>query len=154
MAFVVERNRSITAPALAVGLVLGMLGIVGAGALSASAGIREFHHEGEEGEGGAGEEGGGEIPADALVWTVETTDLAYTDAPSSAPAGPAVIAIDNQVGVPHNVVFEGFEGERVLAEATGGTDFSSTEVPAGTYTYYCSVPGHRAAGMEGEITFE
>lgn len=152
MAFIVERNRSITAPALAVGLVLGMLGVAGAGALAASAGIREIHHG--EGEGEAEGGGGGEIPADALVWTTETTDLAYTQAPPSGTAGPVTIAIDNPTAIPHNVVFEGFEGDRVLAEATSGSDFSSAEVPADTYTYYCSIPGHREAGMEGEITFQ
>lgn len=153
MAFVVERNRSISGSALAVGLVLGLAGLVGAGSLAASAGIREIHHGEEEGEGEAGG-GGGEIPPDALVWTVETQNLEFTDAPATAPAGPVTIAIDNQVAIPHNVVFEDYEGDRVLAEATSGTDFSTAEVPPGTYVYYCSVPGHRPAGMEGDITFE
>jgi hypothetical protein len=26
------------------------------------------------------------------------------------------------------------------------------EAPAGTYTYYCAIPGHRAIGMEGTLT--
>ncbi len=150
-AFVVERNRNISAPALAVGLTLGLLGLVGAGALAASAGIRELH---EEGEGGEGEAVVTEVPAGALAWVVTGTELVYNEAPPSGTAGEVTLALDNQAGLPHNVVFEGFQGEQVLVDATSGVDAATLEVPAGTYTYYCSIPGHRAAGMEGEITFQ
>ena len=153
MAFVVERNRSISGSALAVGLVLGLAGLVGAGALAASAGIREIHHgEEEEGEGGGGAVT--EVPEGALLWTSETTDLEFTQAPDSATAGPVTIAIENEVAIPHNVAFEDFQGGQPLVEATSGIDAADYEIPAGTYIYFCSVPGHREAGMEGEITFE
>lgn len=36
----------------------------------------------------------------------------------------------------------------------GQTGSVSITAPAGTYTYYCSVPGHRAAGMEGTLIVE
>ncbi len=78
----------------------------------------------------------------------------YTAAPSSGTAGEVTIAIDNPTGVAHNVVFEGFQNDAVLAEAASGVDADTYEVPAGTYVYYCSIAGHRTAGMEGEITFE
>ena len=34
----------------------------------------------------------------------------------------------------------------------GGTKSFSATLKAGTYTYYCSVPGHRQAGMQGTLT--
>lgn len=151
MAFVVEKQRNIAAPAVAVGLTVGFLGVVGAGGVAASVGIREIHHE-EEGEGG--EEGGAvtEIPEGALVWGADSS-LAYTEAPTSGTAGEVTIALENVAGLAHNVVFEGFQGDAPIVESSGGIDVATVDVPAGDYTYYCSIPGHRAAGMEGQITF-
>lgn len=34
----------------------------------------------------------------------------------------------------------------------GGNGTASVNVPAGTYTYICTVPGHYAAGMKGTYT--
>ena len=35
---------------------------------------------------------------------------------------------------------------------SGGTKTLSLNLPAGTYTFYCSVPGHEQAGMKGTLT--
>ena len=37
---------------------------------------------------------------------------------------------------------------------SGDTETLTLNLPAGTYTFYCNVPGHRAAGMEGTLTVE
>lgn len=102
-------------------------------------------------------EGGGEAapPADFAsaqgVWVGD--GLAYTSAPTEIPSGEVVLGLEVVGGLPHNVHFEGFEGDRVLVDGPGeGTFASGVNVPPGTYTYYCSIPGHRAAGMEGEVT--
>ena len=162
------QRRSISGRALGMGLVLGFAGLVVAGAVAGAAGIRELEEDEEVagGEGGAGadDEAGGEevsagagaedVPEDAVVWESEE-GLAFTDAPETMPAGPTTIALVNASGIPHNVVFEGFEGDQPLVEVAGdGVDIGTVDIPAGTYTYYCSVPGHRPAGMEGEITVE
>ena len=34
----------------------------------------------------------------------------------------------------------------------GGTSQFQATFTAGNYTFYCSVPGHRAAGMQGKLT--
>jgi uncharacterized cupredoxin-like copper-binding protein len=34
----------------------------------------------------------------------------------------------------------------------GGTKSVSVNLKAGKYTFYCSVPGHRAGGMVGTLT--
>jgi plastocyanin len=80
-------------------------------------------------------------------------DIAYEDPPTEAPAGLLGITMDNQGNLVHNVVFEGVEGDRVIAEAPGGeTATGQVELSAGDYVFYCSIPGHRAAGMVGDLT--
>lgn len=133
--------------ALAVGLVIGMVGVTAAGAAGAAAGVRPVHEEEEE--AAAEEEGGeSEFPADALVFVA--VDIEFEEAPSTAEAGELTIALDNQGGAPHDVTIEE-EGDETVVEANGGETATGTiELEAGTYTYYCSVPGHRAT-MEGTL---
>ena len=66
-------------------------------------------------------------------------------------AGPHTVVLENQGAIVHNVVFEEL-GDAPVAEAEGGeTDSGNVTLDPGSYTYYCSIPGHRGAGMEGSL---
>lgn len=136
--------------ALGVGLVIGLVGVAAAGVAGATAGIRPVEHEEEEtAEAPEEEEEAAEFPEDALVFVA--VDIAYEEAPATAEAGELTIAIDNQGGVQHDVTIEE-AGDTTVADAAGGeTDSGTIELEPGTFTYYCSVPGHREAGMEGTL---
>jgi plastocyanin len=152
VASMVAARPRISSRALGVGLVLGFAGVIGAGAVAASAGMRELHEE-EAAAGGEGEgEAAAEVPEGALVWTAEGSSLEYSDVPATATAGEVQVAMVNDSGQVHNVTFEGVNGDQPVAEAPAGeTDVGSATLEAGTVAYYCSVPGHREAGMEGEL---
>lgn len=69
-----------------------------------------------------------------------------------APAGKISIVLTNESSVPHNVSIEG-NGVDVEGETfSGGERTLTVTLEPGTYTFYCSVPGHRQAGMEGTLT--
>jgi plastocyanin len=70
-----------------------------------------------------------------------------------APAGTVMIDFTNDSSNPHNVTIEGNGIEEVASDTvTGDSTSVSADLEAGTYTFYCSVDGHRAAGMEGTLT--
>lgn len=153
LAGVVSARPNIPPRALGVAMVIGMGGVVLAGALGASAGMREVHPAGEEsaaedGEGG-GEGGGGEIPEDALEFVA--VDIDFEDAPETAESGEVTVAIDNQGNLPHDVTFEEVGEEPVVEADAGETATDTVELEPGTYTYYCSVGTHRESGMEGTL---
>ncbi len=55
----------------------------------------------------------------------------------------------------HNLTIA--QGSKVLGATptfTGGKKSLTLTLAAGTYTFYCSVPGHRQAGMEGTLTVQ
>jgi uncharacterized cupredoxin-like copper-binding protein len=59
----------------------------------------------------------------------------------------------NMSPVEHNVTIA--QGSTVLGATPtvqGGSRSLSLKLKPGTYTFYCSVPGHRQAGMEGTLT--
>jgi uncharacterized cupredoxin-like copper-binding protein len=99
--------------------------------------------EGGEGDGEGGESG----PA---VWVA--IDIAYSEAPQEVPAGTVDVELDNQGAIEHNVVLEELDNQKILDAPGGGTDSGNVELEPGEYTYYCDVPGHREAGMEGSLT--
>lgn len=81
-------------------------------------------------------------------------DLAFTETEIDAPAGQDTIEFDNPSTVGHNVEIEDSSGEDVAETdtITDGETSTTADLQPGTYTFYCGVPGHREAGMEGTLT--
>ncbi|MBW3604435.1 MAG: cupredoxin domain-containing protein [Actinobacteria bacterium] len=98
--------------------------------------------------------GGGEAGGDGGAASAEfvAIDIAYEAAPDEVPAGPVAMTLVNNGSIEHNVVIEELDDRKVLDTAGGETDQAEVELEAGEYTYFCDVAGHRAAGMEGELT--
>ncbi len=86
--------------------------------------------------------------------TFVADDIVFTQAPSDVPAGQVTVELVNEGAIVHDVVIEEI-GDEVVATANGGeTATGQVELEPGTYTYYCSIAGHRSAGMEGTLTVQ
>ena len=115
--------------------------------------------EGEEATAGEGEGGGGAPPA-ATGRTLDLAAdpggaLAFDKQRAAVLAGQVTIDFTNDSAVPHNVTIA--QGARELGASktvTGAEDSLSINLPAGEYVFFCSVTGHRAAGMEGTLSGE
>lgn len=79
--------------------------------------------------------------------------LAFEEDSVEAEAGTVTLELTNQSSTPHDVVVEGDEGDIGGTDVvTDGTAEATVDLEPGEYTFYCSVPGHREAGMEGTLT--
>ncbi len=80
--------------------------------------------------------------------------LAYTTTSATAKAGEVTIDFKNPQSLTHDVAIESSSGEEVgkTELVADGSDSTTVDLKPGTYTFYCSVPGHREAGMEGTLT--
>lgn len=86
---------------------------------------------------------------DAAELTVEAGDMYFAPAGLEITAGePVNLTITNRGEVFHDLVVD--ELDLRLAVDPGDTTTAGLQVDqAGTYEFYCSVPGHAAAGMRG-----
>ncbi len=78
--------------------------------------------------------------------------LAYNTKQLSAKAGTVTITMTNMSPLEHNVTVA--EGTKVLGATPtfkGGSMKLTLKLKPGKYVFYCSVPGHRQAGMEGTL---
>lgn len=106
----------------------------------------------------AGEEEGGEAGAGSTL-EIEAgpdTGLAYTSDEETAEAGEVTIEFTNAQSLAHDVAIEGADGEQIgqTEVITDGEDSTTVELEQGEYAFYCTVPGHREAGMEGTLKVE
>ena len=95
----------------------------------------------------AGEDGTVNILADPSGRT------AYDTATATAKAGDVTFIMGNPSSSQHNVALKGAGvNEQGKIVGKGGTSQVSADLKPGTYTFYCSVPGHEAGGMKGTLT--
>lgn len=82
-------------------------------------------------------------PSGALKF--EQTDV-------SATAGSITIDFTNMSSLSHDVRIEGNGASGGTDQITNSSTSATVDLEPGTYTFFCSVDGHRAAGMEGTLT--
>lgn len=82
--------------------------------------------------------------------------LKYDKTALTAKAGTVSIDFTNSSPVEHNVTIEAAGGKVVGSTPTfqGGAKSVTVNLKPGTYKFFCSVPGHRMAGMEGTLTVQ
>jgi plastocyanin len=79
--------------------------------------------------------------------------LAFDTKQLSAKAGTVTSEMTNMSPIEHSVAVS--EGSKILGQTpvfTGGSKSVTLKLKPGTYTFFCTVPGHRQAGMEGTLT--
>jgi plastocyanin len=138
---------------VAVGTISILLAASAIGSGIVTSALEEEEEEGHAEEAGerqgAGEGGGRVLPLSADPGG----ELSFDTETLEASAGRLTLQMDNPSSVPHNVSIEGRgvdeEGRTV---GQGGTSTVTAELQPGEYDFYCSVPGHRAGGMEGTLT--
>ncbi len=86
-----------------------------------------------------------------------TGQLAYVTNKATAKAGAVSFKMTNKSGTPHNIAIQqGTAPSGAILGASpivpNGTATVKVTLKPGTYTFFCQVPGHRAAGMLGTLT--
>jgi plastocyanin len=82
-----------------------------------------------------------------------TGQLKFLASSASASSGKITLRMLNKSSVPHDIGVKGAGVNQVgPVVSNGGTSVVAETLKPGTYTFYCSVDGHEAAGMKGTLT--
>jgi len=104
---------------------------------------------------GGGDSSGSDesVPADALV--VEALDIKFDKDAYTSQAGTTDIAYVSEGQQVHTLVVFDENNQKVgetMRVNPGQTQVEAFDLPAGTYTLICDVPGHKDAGMVATLT--
>jgi uncharacterized cupredoxin-like copper-binding protein len=84
---------------------------------------------------------------DVVAQDIKLTKPSYT-----ATAGVITITYENEGQIEHTLLIDGVSGFELDVKAHGDTDTGTVTLKPGSYTLYCGMPGHRAAGMHATLT--
>ena len=101
------------------------------------------------GSGPPAQERNGKLEIDADP----TGQLAYVTNKANAQPGKVQVSMKNKSTLQHDIAIQG-NGVNAKGPVvgTGGTSSFTADLKPGTYTYFCTVPGHREGGMHGTLT--
>lgn len=99
---------------------------------------------------GHGDEANSAVADDARRIEVSARLTGFDPEELTAAAGEDIAVVLTSEDMLHDFVIDDLDAH-VVADR-GETAEGGFTAEAGTYTYYCSVPGHRRAGMEGTLT--
>jgi plastocyanin len=84
--------------------------------------------------------------------TIEAHDIFLRPNRVKAPAGKLKIDYVEDGSQQHTLVIQGVKNFKLEVSGSQKTDSATVDLQPGEYTYYCTIPGHRAQGMQGTLT--
>jgi nitrite reductase (NO-forming) len=86
------------------------------------------------------------------ISTAPGASMKYSTKSLKAKAGLVTIVMKNLSILPHDVAIKGY-GVNAKGKVVpkGGTSTVTAKLKPGKYEFYCTVPGHEAAGMKGTL---
>jgi plastocyanin len=144
------------------GVLLGVIAlfIVIVGTTMAFAIVKSVDEQNKRNDELAKEEGTTSEAPSGPVTTLDVSspsDGSLVFNPNGLQAKPGNVAIDydNPSPVPHSIAVATANGNvvgQVPQFADGKKTLSLNDLKPGKYVFYCTVPGHREAGMQGDLT--
>ncbi|HKW71367.1 MAG TPA: cupredoxin domain-containing protein [Candidatus Dormibacteraeota bacterium] len=87
---------------------------------------------------------------------VTLSEFKFDPSSISVPHGKVVFWLVNSGNVAHDMAIRDSSGNRLafseLLSAGDSKEFDVSNIAAGTYTIYCTQPGHEGSGMKGTLT--
>jgi plastocyanin len=104
--------------------------------------------------GSSGGGGGTAQPAGSIQVTM--TEFKFDPSTITHASGKVVFWLVNSGSTQHDMAIRDSSGKTVasseLVSAGDTKEFDVSSIAAGTYTFYCTQPGHEASGMKGTLT--
>jgi plastocyanin len=84
--------------------------------------------------------------------TIEAHDVFFKPKQIKAPAGKLDIDYEEKGSQQHTLAIDGAKNFKLEVGPGSKSDSGTVDLAPGEYSFYCTIPGHRAQGMSGTIT--